>query len=327
MNMKSFLRSVFCAVAFFMSVGAKGQDKIITTHNDTVECRIVSISSTHINYEQTTDGYTVGKFIPISEVVEYNMGTAKPVAKKANKTVPIQYVPPKRASLKPWQMGTQFGGSYLTASTADAENALSYFGVQSDESRAYYKKLKHGIHLGVTVRRLFEAIDGDMNMGMGLKYRLSFFSSHLDVMVPQGYHLYYKFAETENIYLHYWGLSYFVQQWLDKGHKFKITSEISGGFVYLRDEVRFDNPVIIDNMLATGNTLSTGKTLGTDGELFFSYYPLDYLSINIGGGYFISKFREFTISTGNQVKTLSVGGDKAENYSHLHYSIGIQFHF
>jgi hypothetical protein len=320
MNMKSFLRSVFCAIAFFMSVGAKGQDKIITTHNDTVECRIVSISSTHINYELTVDGYTVGKFIPISEVAEYNMGTAKPVAKEANKTIPIQYVPPKRASLKPWQMGTQFGGSYLTASTADAENALSNLGVPSDESRAYYKKLKHGMHLGVTVRRLFETIDGETNMGMGLKYRFSLFSSNLDVMVPQWY-LYYNFAETENIYMHYWGLSYFVQQWLDKGHKFKITSEISGGFAYLRDEVRFDNPVINDNMLATG------KTLGADGELFFSYYPLDYLSINIGGGYFISKFREFTFSTGNKVQTVSFDGDDVEDYSHLHYSIGIQFHF
>jgi len=49
-----------------------GQDKIITIQQDTIHCRIVSISPTHIQYEQTAeDGYMVGKLIPTEQVSEY----------------------------------------------------------------------------------------------------------------------------------------------------------------------------------------------------------------------------------------------------------------
>jgi len=49
-----------------------GQDKIITIQQDTIHCRIISISPTHIQYEQTTEnGYMAGKLIPTEQVSEY----------------------------------------------------------------------------------------------------------------------------------------------------------------------------------------------------------------------------------------------------------------
>ena len=50
----------------------RGQDKIITVLQDTIHCRITSISSTHIQYEQKVEnlGY-VGRFIPAEQVSEY----------------------------------------------------------------------------------------------------------------------------------------------------------------------------------------------------------------------------------------------------------------
>jgi len=48
-----------------------GQDKIITIQNDTIHCRIISVSSTRIQYEQKMDGYMAGKFIPTEQVLTY----------------------------------------------------------------------------------------------------------------------------------------------------------------------------------------------------------------------------------------------------------------
>jgi len=49
-----------------------GQDKIITIQHDTIFCRIVSVSSTHIQYEQKDENQDiVGKFLPTEQILEY----------------------------------------------------------------------------------------------------------------------------------------------------------------------------------------------------------------------------------------------------------------
>ena len=51
---------------------ASGQDKIITIQNDTIHCRILYVSPTHIQYEQKVEnGYMIGKFIPTEQVSVY----------------------------------------------------------------------------------------------------------------------------------------------------------------------------------------------------------------------------------------------------------------
>jgi hypothetical protein len=327
MNMKSFLRSVFCAIAFFMSVGAKGQDKIITTHNDTVECRIVSISSTHINYELTVDGYTVGKFIPVSEVREYYTGATRQSAQYAHRTGKVQYSRQHSFMFfKPWQMEVRFGGSYLTASTLIAENSLSGYGISSATAHDFYQKLRHGMHLGVNVRRLFDVFDGRVNIGVGLKYRLSSFSSRLDVMLPQS-NVYYRFAVDENVYLNFWGVSHFVQHWLGQGQRFKLTYEIASGYVRLRDELRFDESQAVMPYDVWSNILSQGNAFGSDAEVTFSYRHSKWLSVNVGAGYFATVFRRLTVSNKYDAVSIKLERGKYENASHLNYSAGIQFHF
>jgi hypothetical protein len=102
--MKKFI--VVLAV-LFSAQSVYGQDKIITKLNDTVSCRIVSISYTHIRYEQTEDGRTVGKFIPVEEVLTYF---------QSNYSSPKSRL--KSQLSNHWRAGIQFGGSYLLASTS-----------------------------------------------------------------------------------------------------------------------------------------------------------------------------------------------------------------
>ena len=63
---------IFSFLIFLPLQIVSGQDKIITIQNDTILCRIVSVSSTHIQYEQKDENQNiVGKFIPTEEVLEY----------------------------------------------------------------------------------------------------------------------------------------------------------------------------------------------------------------------------------------------------------------
>jgi hypothetical protein len=289
----------------------------------------VSISSTHINYEQTDDGYTVGKFIPVSEVREYYTGAMRQSAQYARRTDRVKYSRQRSSAFfQPWQMEARFGGSYLTASTIVAENSLSANGISSATVHDFYQKLRHGVHFGVNVRRLFDVLDGRVNIGAGLKYRLSSFSSRLDVMLPQSNN-YYRFAADENVYLNFWGISYFVQHWLGQGQRFKLTYEIAWGYAYMRDELRFDEGQAVmpyDNDVLP-NMLSQGNALGADAEITFSYRHSKWLSVNVGAGYFATTFKRLTVSNKYDAVSIKLERGEYENASHLNYSAGIQFHF
>ena len=60
-----FILFLFTSSLHFISA----QDKIITIQNDTIHCRILSVSPTYIQYEQTAEnGFVTGKFIPTEQV-------------------------------------------------------------------------------------------------------------------------------------------------------------------------------------------------------------------------------------------------------------------
>jgi len=65
-------------IAFFLLLAfayAKGQDKIITVKNDTIYCKIISISLKSIKYEQEDSiQITVRNSIPMKKVQEYSLG-------------------------------------------------------------------------------------------------------------------------------------------------------------------------------------------------------------------------------------------------------------
>jgi hypothetical protein len=320
--MRHFFRSIFFVIAFFTCAGMNGQDKIITVRNDTLECKIVSISPTHINYEQTVNGYTAGKYIPVRDVLEYYMGAASQSAQYAGKTDSVRYVRPESQLFEPWQAEVRFGGSYLTASNAVGKNNLIVAGMPEAEITKFYKRSRHGIHLGVSIRRLFSVSGGNVGIGTGLKYRLSSFSSHLDVMIPQ-YSSAYRFIEDENIYVNFWGVSCYLQQWLGQKRRFRLAYEIAPGYVRMRDEVRFGE----GRMIMLNNLLSKGGAPGVDAEITFSYRHSKWLSVNLVAGYLYAVFKRFTARNKYDETTVELDRSNYVSVSHLNYSAGIQFNF
>jgi hypothetical protein len=282
-----------------------------------------------LNYEQFDGQQTVGKFIPVSQVLEYRKNV------ESNNTPAKQNVRyPKnemRRSLfsdmtfRHWQAGVQLGGSYIFTSSADAEQSLISVGViPTSAVKDYYKKLRHGLQLGANIYYFFNYNFG--NIGLGVKYRLFSFSSQLDVMAPNvsPSYLYYSLSENEKLYINYYGIASFaVQIWLDEGRRFQLAPDISLGYTTYRDEIRFGN----QNVGSMNNMLTTGSTIGADAGISFYYYPLNYLSLNANIAYFSAIFRELTVSDKTQSQTVTLDKQHYENVSQLTYSIGVQFHF
>jgi hypothetical protein len=318
------IEMITCIALFFTYNSMSGQDKIITVNNDTIECRILSITSTHINYEQVNGEYIVGKFIPVPEVLEYFKSAPKQNMLDTSRPFETQYVRPNYLPVKRWQAEIRFGGSYLTASTSAAEYSLTNIGITQADAKEYYKNIKTGVHFGANIYRMFDIFNESVNMGIGFKYRLSHFSAGINAALPNYYtpYTYFQLVQTEKVYVNYLGISYTTQQWLNNSRKFKLAYNVSGGYVLYRDESRFD-----ESSIAINNELITGRTFGADVEIAFAYYPLDFLSLNANIDFFAAKLRYLTAHANGTVQTVELDKSNYENISHLNYSIGVQFHF
>jgi len=68
-------KALIAFILFFTFTYVKGQDRIITKQNDTINCKIVSISLSLIKYEEKGYNQTVvASSIPMSQVQEYSLG-------------------------------------------------------------------------------------------------------------------------------------------------------------------------------------------------------------------------------------------------------------
>jgi hypothetical protein len=294
-----------------------GQDKIITISHDTIECKILSISSTHLNYEQTSGDHIVGKFIPVSEVAEYYKGSGRRnMLNVDNSTVTLR-LRPESFRFRHWLAGVGSGGSYLTASTVEAENVLVNEGIPRNNAENYYTKFRNGVQVNANIHYLFDIGNDVLDMGIGLKYRYSSFSAQMDAMLTTQSYVYLQYAINEKAYINYLGLSYILQHWLGQNRKFGLACEVSAGYVSFRDETRSEQY----------NFLGTGKTFGLNAGIIFAYYLFDYMSLNVDFNYFSAVLKRLNVSDGVSSIVVEFEKGKDNNLSHLNYSLGVRFHF
>ncbi|GHU62247.1 hypothetical protein FACS1894123_02850 [Bacteroidia bacterium] len=304
----------------FLSVQiVKGQDIIITTQQDTIACKILSISPTHINYEQKIGNQrAVGKFIPVEQVLEYYRDS-QPEQKTASSSKLV----------RPWRVSLQAGYAHLTASTSEAEQELQNSGISKSDAKSHYKHLKNGVHLSGDVHYFFNDY-----LGAGVKY--SFFHSSSDMELLYNMSLYssvsyynsyehYIMGVDQRLYIHYVGPSLITQQWLNKNQTFQLLAELSIGYAYYRDELRISPYLYSDD--TTLGILEEGKSLGKNVEVSLAYYPLTYLSVSANVGFVSASFKKLDETTPMGKTTIKLDKDQHENVSRLNASIGVQFHF
>jgi hypothetical protein len=304
--MKKFI--VVLAV-LFSAQAVSGQDKIITKLHDTVSCKIVSISSTHIRYEQTNDGRTVGQFIPLEDVLEYSR-------LNSNYSRPKH---PKQPLSSRWRVGLQFGGSYLLASTSDGENQMMSVGIPRKKAEDYYNQYRYGFHAGGDVHYLYNEY-----IGFGVKYLFFGSSANLDFAYNVGDGInYLDVSERDRIYVNFVGPSIISGQWLGRARRFKLTEEFSIGYSNLREEMRFSRY----SYLLTSNGLITGHAVGINLEASIEYYLSEWASVCANIGIFGSSFQTVTFTDKTSSQKIELSEENYENVSRFDYSLGIRFHF
>jgi hypothetical protein len=299
----------------------KGQDKIITTDNDTIYCRILSVSPAHIHYEKKTDDQSViGKFILVEKVMEYHRSSQARSVGVYYSERPVTPPPSKR-----WLIGIQAGGSSLLASTSKDENEMIYsMGISVSQAKDFYKRLKRGFYAGGDVHYLLSNV-----FGIGVNY--SFFTSsvNMDLLLKSNttsLPVYATLYCKERLYINYAGPSALIQRNMDEKRKFFLRGMISVGYVHYRDEVRLLLPVAATAGYDSRrqNALTTGKTWGASVGLAVEYYPITWLSVGVNAYLLYSELNDLEAKLNNN-PTVSV--NETQNLSRLDYSAFVRFRF
>ena len=302
-----------------------GQDKIITIQKDTIHCRIISVSSTHIQYEQNIDEYMVGKFMPTEQVLEYYRNP------KTSEISPHDRID-KRA-LKPssrWIIGIYPGRGSLLESTTDDEKSMIDMGIPKSQAVDYNKQLKHGWSINGDIHYMFSDY-----FGLGAKYSLftSSVQKDLTIAVTSIFPEYLCMGMKENQYIHYAGPSVIFRQWLDENHKFQLTETLSAGYVHYRDETRMDHnqyTFIYQNMygpVALYNILAESNTWGAHVGFSADYYPVPWLSVGVNAGFMYARLTKADMSTKEMTETVEFDKKDYTYLTRIDYSLGIRFYF
>lgn len=243
-NMKKLIISLLIFIPLQI---VSGQDKIITIQNDTIHCRIVSFTPTHIQYEQKTKKQNiVNRFIPKEYVLSYyrNLQSAQ---------IKPDYRIDRPKSTHRWLAGIQTGNSIMTASTDDSWRSLilNDMGMNTLQSKDINQQLNRGWHLNGDIYYT----DSD-NFGLGVKYSFFTSSAQKDFITKAHREVLPTFVCVglkENLYIHYIGPSMIIRQWLDRNQKFQLTEMFSAGYVWYRDEFRIDATFNFDNAVINSN--------------------------------------------------------------------------
>ncbi len=312
--MTKHLFSLFAIVLLSLSV--TGQDKIITTNHDTLNCEIQKITSNKIFFLVRNGQISAKGKIAKSEVLSFYSAKDEEQQRQAMSEPAIapMEMPEQKAKATDHgkvRLSILSGMSYLTASSSDAEKALVDAGTSKDAAKDYYNKLKFGPAYGASAHYMVSK-----DYGVGLKYRLFSTKSSMngsfdldDVNMIWG-------KISEDIFVNYAGLSLFAEQRLVSNPKFMWTSDISAGIAFYRDEATFvGNPL-----------LATGQAFAFDISFGMEYYLTKKLSAGLDLNLFGSNIKKMTVDDGTNKQTQELDKEDWENISRIGLSLGIHLY-
>ena len=295
-------------------MSTKAQDRIISINQDTIQCKILSISDERICYElKNNDGSFTGKFIPVTQVAEYNRSHQAEIKTKKDKqkTPKISNTPENR-----WCIGLDAGGSIMPW----------YF--DNLESTSDYEKLKTGYHLNGNIHYMLKDF-----LGVGVDY--SFFITNTNCSTKREYSpsIFLMMSEKYRQYIHYVGPSIHLLQNLDKKRKISLRESLSAGVLFFR----LENQIIFPNIDYSGytdntyNLLTTGDSFSAKLGLAVEYNLSKHLSLGLGGDFIWCSLKNLTIeskeSGGYNYYIQNQEIPDAMDLSRIDYSFVLRYHF
>lgn len=316
------MRKIFvCLLLSVFVFLLKAQDQIITSKGDTIFCKIVTMNTSRIFYEQTDGTKITGKSIVLDDVVSYSRQaetTAKQSQHSHSTATERRQIVPEKKMIFELSVG-EATMPWLLASVGNSE---------MDEA---FEQLKKGITVGVSVHNLLTS-----SIGVGLQY--SFFSSGYSgnsfQVIDPTYPIYMVGNIKSRQYVNYIGPSVLFQQFLDPNHKLKLSETLSGGVFAYRNEEQFsmDVPGSSSSSYTTTsyNVLGTGLSFGGRLGLSLEYFVLPQLSVGVGGNFLYGQLStmnlEYRDSGGNSESIPNQKLENSLNLSRFDYGLVLKFH-
>lgn len=276
---------------------SKAQDRIITTHRDTIHCRITSIGENDITYKvKRKDGTMSTKVMPLTQVQEYiglpQLSSYSMSVFKKKKTW-INVLDDR------WVWGLYVGRS----------NMPNYFDHVkfSTPLPEGYTKLKSGFNFNASSHYMFLS-------GFGLGFEYSFFYTGLNMSTQNEVapSVFLMTSEKDRQYFNYYGASMLLQQYLDAKQKFVLRESISTGVMFARMESETSMPILTNTSYSqlTNNALVTGNTFSLKLGLTAEYRLSQYLWLGLGGGYFGANLHKTNFEARSSTGESSSGKDQ-----------------
>lgn len=330
----SSMKTPLLVLLFFMSLltTTKAQDKIVTNGKDTIECRIISVGSERISYEQkTSENQFTGKSIAISDVLQY-FRTGQSAGNK-------NFYRPKTSRQEPerrYLFSLQGGLAHSFTDFDGYQNTMVGSGVPISQAEDYIKKLKNGYYLNAGFHYLLTTF-----MGLGAEYTFFQSASEGEFLINgnggMNVPVYANASIHEKLYTHFAGPSVLFQQFPGRNSKIKITEILSPGVVRFRGESRGNEyqiywgnndhyegqaPYYYDH----SNSLTTGKTFGAKGGVSLEYFLTPQLSAGVAANFMWAKLHKVSVKSLNYNEE-DQKLDKALNVSHFDYGLTVRYNF
>ncbi len=309
-----------------------GQDRIVTSGFDTIDCRITRITLNTVFFDVMTHGVKASGRLNLKDVYSYSVMPSSIPDRKQEKSLTegqkqdyvkmqeddrnreLNHAPTVVPDARTGNLRISLNGGlgYITASSDKAEESLTAIGVSSADATDYYSDLKSGFYGSADAIWLFNP-----RVGAGLRYK--FFNTRA---LTEGYfnpgdnyNLYYT-TYSENIYVSYSGVSLFYSDPAGRKGLFSLTSSVSAGIALYRDETD----------LLSEALLITGKAPGMDMSVGFEYWITPFMSAGAEVSVFASSLRKINITNGVEEQTHELGKDEYENLTRLEVAFGIRFY-
>lgn len=294
-------KSILWFILLLLAVSANAQDRVITSGNDTIFCRIIDVSSGFIRYEQysRTDGRIV-KIIQMKNIVEYRQANDAAVE-------------------NPWLTGFSAGIGFMPRITDNAINTDQIEG---------YEKVKWGLNLTGSLYYLFTP-----KIGWGGTY--SFFTSGINgnflSQLENSYPIYSYIYLRERHILNFAGMSFLLQQLPVYNQKIRFRESLSVGPLFYRGESQFSQrfPVATGVSYVAQQALIEGYTVGLSAECAVEYPIVPGLDAGVVIGYLYGKVTKVNgksvDSNGSLYEARGAQLDNPLNVSRLSLSMIVRF--
>ncbi|MBC7866486.1 MAG: hypothetical protein H7X88_03030 [Gloeobacteraceae cyanobacterium ES-bin-316] len=288
------MKFLFFFTAFIVINVSSGeaQDLILTTKNDSINCKIVRVTTGEIVFVSKHSDEVIRTKLPVADVKLYEKDF---YLSKNTSSLKV-----KKATMHDrFTLSVSGGFSYLIAKTSSE--------VPKD-FKPYIKELKSGYHVGGDIAFFISE-----NIGVGLKYVNFNTSNETYVTLIQP-------GQTKNgimrddVTTHFIAPT-FVARSISMNQKTIFNAGYSLGYLGYSNDA-----VLIDKFKITGSTVGMGFDLGIEQKISNTF------GLELKLGAVIGSLGKVEISNGTSVQTKTLAKEERENISRIDISLGLKLH-